>query len=356
MDSLTHIVLGGVVGEAIAGKKLGKKALFIGAAAQSLPDIDFIASFWLNPANDLLAHRGFTHSFLFIALTAPALALVFDKFLPSALRWQKWSLLFAVEMLIHIFLDAFNAYGVAWFEPFSHVRISFNALFVADPFFSVPIAAVFVFLLIAAINHPRRIRVALFAIGWCALYLGYGLLNKMSVDTRVQESIVTQRIPATQYFSTPTALNNWLWYIVVNTDQGSYVGYRSVFDPDVPIDYEFFERNEHLIESVPSLRQAQDKLRAAGTDEDIQSLKRFSEGYYTIESWGDTLVFNDLRFGQVLGWRERRGRFVFHYYLSHPLDNYLVIQRGRFTGWNLDTGWSLIRRIAGQGPPDERKK
>ena len=29
------------------------------------------------------------------------------------------------------FIDAFNNYGVGWFEPFSHERISFNAIYVA---------------------------------------------------------------------------------------------------------------------------------------------------------------------------------------------------------------------------------
>jgi inner membrane protein len=40
-------------------------------------------------------------------------------------------------IFIHVFIDAFNNYGAGWFEPFSHLRISFNAIYVADPFFSV---------------------------------------------------------------------------------------------------------------------------------------------------------------------------------------------------------------------------
>jgi len=45
LDTLTHIALGAIIGEAIGGKKLGKKALLVGAAVQCLPDIDFFASF-----------------------------------------------------------------------------------------------------------------------------------------------------------------------------------------------------------------------------------------------------------------------------------------------------------------------
>ncbi len=53
MDTITHIVLGAAVGEVLAGKKLGKKALLIGAIAGNLPDIDFVASFWLDSARDV---------------------------------------------------------------------------------------------------------------------------------------------------------------------------------------------------------------------------------------------------------------------------------------------------------------
>ena len=64
MDTLTHFALGACIGEAVAGK-MGKKAMLFGAIANSLPDIDFAASLWLKPDENLLAHRGITHSFMF---------------------------------------------------------------------------------------------------------------------------------------------------------------------------------------------------------------------------------------------------------------------------------------------------
>lgn len=335
MDSLTHIVLGACIGEAIAGKQVGKKALILGAVAQSLPDIDFVASFWLNPANDLLAHRGFTHSFLFVALMAPALALASDRFLaPSAMTLRKWMLFYSLQVFIHIFLDAFNAYGVAWFEPFAHIRISFNTLFVADPFLSVPLAVAFFYLVVTSMDNPRRRMAALLGLAWCVVYLTYGVVNKFSVDHHVKENFALQKMPVTQYFSTPTPLNNWLWYVVANTAEGSYVGYRSVFDSTDSISFEFFPRSAELLKPVAD-------------HEDLQHLIRFSQGFYTAELWGDTLVFNDLRFGQMMGWKNPRGHFVFHYYLSHPNDNEMVVQRGRFAGWNREATRSLINRIKG---------
>ena len=76
MDSITHIALGACMGEAFAGKTLGKKAMIWGAIAQSIPDIDIVTSTWMNTSSNLLSHRGFTHSYLFCALITE-MALVF---------------------------------------------------------------------------------------------------------------------------------------------------------------------------------------------------------------------------------------------------------------------------------------
>lgn len=335
MDSFTHIVLGACVGEVVAGKELGWKALVLGALANSLPDIDFVAGLWLNPANDLLAHRGFTHSLLFVVLSAIPLALLSDRYMRSSMPMRKWIAFYLLQVFLHIFIDAFNAYGVAWFEPFSHTRISFNALFVADPFFSVPMGLAFVFLVFSMKSNPGRRKAAVAALLISGCYLAYGVMNKVAVSRKVSENLALQSIPYTQYFSTPTPLNTWLWYVVVNVQEGSYIGYRSVFDSGDSIGFTYFPRNANLLEPVAD-------------HEDLQHLLRFSEGYYTVEHWGDTLVFNDLRFGQMIGWRDRHAHFVFHYFLSHPNDNNLLVQRGRFAGWDGEATRSFIERIRGQ--------
>lgn len=339
MDSITHVVLGACVAEAMIGKA-GKRVLLLGAASQSLPDIDFVASFWLNPANDLLAHRGFTHSFLFVLLAAPALALITDKYLiPGTFALRKWILFYLLQVFVHIFLDAFNAYGVAWFEPFSHTRVSFNALFVADPFLTIPLAVACVYLFLAGMETPRRRLVAIAALAWFAGFLAYAILVKASINRTVKANIHARDMQVSNYFSSPTPLNTWLWYIVANTESGSFIGYRSVFDRGDSIAFEFFPRSEELLEPVAD-------------HEDLQHLKRFSEGYYTAEKRGDTLIFNDLRFGQMIGWRDRRAQFVFQYYLSHPTDNELIVQRGRFKGWDRDAAASLVNRALGKHVTD----
>lgn len=336
MDSLTHIVLGACIGEVFAGKQLGKKAMFWGILTQSLPDIDFVASFWMNPVNDLLAHRGFTHSFLFIVLVAPILALAADRWhRPHNYTLKKWILFFGIEMMVHIVLDACNAYGTGWFEPFSHYRVSFNLLFVADPLFSIWPFIAFVLLLIKRNSYPARRKWAITSFILCAAYIGLCIINKTIVDNKVRDVAQQKGITWKRYFSTPTPLNNMLWFVVLEGEKGYHVGHRSIFDKGIDTStLHYFPRHEEFLEPIEDM-------------EDVNRLVRFSQGYYTIDRWDSTLVFNDLRFGQMLGWQNPQARFVFHYYLQKPDDNSLVIQRGRFTDWDKKAVLMLLRRIGG---------
>jgi len=362
MDSLTHIVLGAVVGEALAGKKLGKKALLLGAIAQSLPDIDFIASSWMDTSHDVLAHRGITHSFLFLLLMTPLLAWA-GAWKPDGRRKSErrksdgrprqggadgpmsgglgmtrraWYIFFGVELFIHIFLDAFNAYGTGWFEPFDHYRVSFNALFVADPFYSCWPGISFLALLILGRNSRRRKFWVRFGLVTSSVYLCYCLMNKYRVDMLVRKELQRQHIVYDRYFTTPTPLNCWLWYIVAEDTAGYHTGYLSVFDRQRAIPFRYFPRNDSLLRFS--------SFRSRG---DVRALLRFSEGYYTLEQWKDTLVFNDLRFGEMKGWEDPQARFVFHYYLQYPGNNRVIVQRGRFAGWDGQTFRAFIRRIRG---------
>jgi len=335
LDSLTHIALGACIGEAFFEKGFGKKAMVWGALAQSIPDVDFIAATWLSPAENLLAHRGFTHSVPFALLIIPAFAWVADRVhKPHNIAFKTWIFFFTTEVMVHLFIDGFNNYGVGWFEPFSHHRYSFNTIYVADPFFSILPGVAFLMLLILNRYHPRRKFWWKLGVIAPVIYLCYCTVNKIRITQLVNKSFATQHIPHERYFTTPAPLQNWLWYVVAGNDSGYYVGFRSMFDSKQQISYQFFPKNDSLLKEI-------------NDHEDVHLLKRFSQQFYTIEKWKDTLVFNDLRFGQILGWQDPTERFVFHYYLQHPDDNKLVVQRGRFAKWNRKVLVEFCRRIRG---------
>ena len=192
MDSLTHVVLGACVGEAALSDKLGKKALAVGAVAQSFPDIDGVASLWLSPTESLLFHRGITHSFLFGLLAAVGLTFITQRlFSNRPLPFTHLVVFFALQLWLHDVLDTCNAYGTGLLEPFSDRRFSWGLLFVADPF-----------------------------------------------------------------FTKPTAFNTWLWYIVAPVDSGYYIGYRSVFDrASYVTPFVYYPQNQALLRTVDTSQQ-----------------------------------------------------------------------------------------------------
>jgi len=335
MDSITHIALGAVVGEAMAGKRLGKHAMVIGAMAQSLPDIDFLASFWLSFSENLLAHRGFTHSFLFVILTSVGLAFMADRWYRKPdMRTKSWIIFLSVQMTIHLLIDSCNAYGVGWFEPFSHERFAFHFIFVADPFFSISLGIAALVLIILKNDHPTRFKWVMISLIISSAYLVYAAYNKITVERDVAKVLAHTKIEYNRFLTTPTPLNTWLWFVAVEDDSGFHVGHRSVFDSKPEMAFHYFPRNEYLLTSV-------------ARHESLQHLIRFSQGYYTVENREDKLIFNDLRFGQITGWATPEAKFVFHFYLSHPDENLLVIQRGRFANWNRHTVRVMINRIKG---------
>jgi inner membrane protein len=323
------------MGDAFAGKQLGKRAMFLGAVAQSVPDIDFFAGLWLNTSENLLAHRGFTHSILFVLLITPLLALVAERWhRPHDISLRKWMIFFGVQAFIHLLLDGMNVYGVGWFEPFSHYRVSYNWIFVADPFYSLWLGIAFAALLILKRNHPKRAWWRKFGVGMSTIYLFYCGLNKIKINNDVRDVFNKQHIAYISYFTTPTPLNNWLWYVVASSDSGYYIGYRSLFDKERKIDFRFVSRNDSLLEPLKD-------------HEDLQKLLQFSKGYYTIERRNDTLVFNDIRFGQIIGWKDPAAPFAFYYFLGHPDKNKLIVQRGRFARWDRSALNALLKRIKG---------
>ncbi|HRH66540.1 MAG TPA: metal-dependent hydrolase [Bacteroidia bacterium] len=336
MDSLTHTVLGACAGEALAGRKLGKKAMLWGALANNLPDIDVITSGWMSQADSLLAHRGFTHSILFALIMTPLLALWFKHRVKNDLMTRNdWIILWGSGMFFHIGIDALTAYGTGWFEPFHHHRVSFNILFVADPFYTISLLIASIALLVLGRNSSYRKFWMRFGLLISTVYIFYAFSNKYRIDKTSRQNFSEQNIHEEDYFTTPTPLNNWLWYIVAKTDSGYFTGYRSLFDKTEHIDFSYLPRQDSL-------------LAPFRNDDELKKLIRFSQGYYSVEELGDTVFLSDLRFGQVVDWKSGKSRSVFRYALNNNVNNDLIIQKGRMEGSGKEAFQALIERVQGK--------
>lgn len=335
MDSITHVVLGACIGEAMLGKKLGRKAMLWGALAQSLPDIDFIASIWLKATDDLLAHRGITHSLFFALLASLLLATIAERWhRPHNIPYKRYILFFLAELLTHLFIDSFNAYTIALLAPFTYNRFTFNTIFVADPLFTIAPLCSAIALLLMKKNAPGRKAWWRAGIAVPAVYLFLCCINKLIIDNKVEKGLQNRKLIVADYFTTPTSFNNLLWLAAAKTDSGYYVGHVSVFDTK-NVTFTFFQKRDELLSKAP------DK-------DEVKKLKEFAQGYYTVEQWNDTLVFNILRFGQEAGWAYPTGHFIFHYYLNPGFDNKLVVQRGRFEHWDDYVVQRMFQRMAGR--------
>jgi inner membrane protein len=284
----------------------------------------------------MLAHRGITHSISFLLIATPLLAAAaYRLHRTHDIPFKKWLLFMLLAVAAHLFIDAFNNYGVGWLEPFSQQRFSFNSIYVVDPFLSVvPLLASILLLLF---RRKPRVKKWLFTLGLLvpAAYLLYSLVNKWYIERETKKILTAQQIPFKKILTTPAPMQTWLWYVAAESDSGFYSSYRSVFDDEpqkVPVAFD--EKNWQL-------------QRAVTDKKELQNMVDFSQGFYTLQQINDTILINDLRFGKIIGWYNIEERFAFYFYLQPDADNTLAVQRGRFAKWDEAVFKTLIRRISG---------
>lgn len=335
MDSLTHTVLGACLGEAIAGKKLGKKAMLIGALANNFPDVDVLAVFFTDPARNLLVHRGITHSILACTLLTFLFAWGFSRlFRKDDLPMNRWILLIGSGLFLHILMDACTSYGTGWFEPFSHYRVSFNTLFILDPFFMLPLLVGSVVLLILKRSSSKRMKTAQIVLWISYIYLGVTICIKLIVNNKVDKDLSLQGVPHEDYMVTPTPLNNLLWYVVAKDTDACRISYYSVFDKAGPLDYQRVPRNTTFLSPYKNSKEVRDLIQ-------------FSKGYYAVNKTDSSLLFSDVRFGQIGGWYDTNSVFVFSFDVMQK-KNAVRIQQGRIESVGPKPIQELVNRIKGK--------
>ena len=338
MDSITHIVFGAVTGSAIAGKKLGKKAMLWGAIANSIPDIDVISGFWMNDPDAMMAHRGFTHSILFAFLCSSLLSWLFAKYHRNkSMFFGNWMAIFLSGLLFHITIDSMTTYGTGLFEPFSHERVSFNNIFVADPFFTISLLLSTVALLIIRAKSSYRffwIRLGLIC---SSAYVLYTFINKFEVNSLFKEYFASKNISTQTYFCSPAPLNNWLWMGMAKDHDSIYVSYYSVFDKTPISVYQAAPVNDFLLNGIR-------------TQPSVKKVLALSQGYYTVNEEKDTLVFSDARFGLLNGWQHKNEPplFVFRFDIVRKENDSIHVKQSIMPPINGRSFDILINRIKGE--------
>lgn len=283
MDSLTQVVLGASIAGVCAPRGQRRKALLVGAALGTLPDLD-VAIRYDDAVENFTYHRGFSHS-LFVLLP-------FSVLLWAALkRWWapvrgaplRWFAAITLALMTHPLLDAHTAYGTQLLWPLESPPVMWSTLFIIDPVYTLPLVVGVIVAAIAPASKRAGIALSAGLIISCS-YLAWSWAGKTVVEREAVAELSKMGLADAPLFSTPTPFNTLLWRVVVLTEGGYLEGYDSLLVNENPIRFEFY----------PSDNIA---MQAAGDVWAVSRLRWFAQDFVKAEIDADRLVVTDLRMG-----------------------------------------------------------
>ena len=303
MDSLTQIVLGASVGEAVLGKKIGNKAILWGAIAGTLPDLDVLLRYFTDEISSTQMHRGFSHSIVFAVLIAPFLGWIAKKihYKLKEVSFKDLTKLFFLTTVTHPLLDAHTTWGTQFFWPFNY-RLAYQNIFVVDPLYTLPFLMFLIIVMTLKKDNPKRSKFNTIGLSVSSTYLMLTLIFKWISFQEFKEGLKNQEIEYVEMDTKPSPLNAILWSSLIETKKGYRTAYYSLFDKKEITYSKEFLKNHHLLE--PYLEK---KV--------IKQLIDISAGWYRIEEKNGKLLFWDLRFGQM-GMDVDNASFLWYYELS----------------------------------------
>ncbi len=279
MDSITQFVLGASIGLIISPVKTRRIALISGAIA-TLPDLDIV----LNYGNDLanvVNHRGFSHSLIFLSLFAFPLAAIIKKLCRPVLSYWRWFWLCFWVLITHPLLDSLTIYGTQLFWPLPIDNIMIGSMFAFDLFYTIPLLVSFIILL-------KRKRLPIIK-GAClntwvlaisSGYLALSLILQAYVLQTNRPPILKHNI-VNQYVM-PTPSNLIIWQSVFIDDKNSHESYYNVLTG---------KKSAWL-----TLPLNKDKLTPKD-NKHINQYDKFSHGFYQLTEIDNELVLRDIRMG-----------------------------------------------------------
>lgn len=296
MDSLTQIVLGAAVGEAVLGKKVGNKAMLYGAIAGTIPDLDILASYVTDTVTALEIHRGFTHSIFFSVFFAPIFGWLVSRY-ESYKDFKAWSWLFFWAFITHPILDAHTTWGTQLFWPLEY-RLAFKSIFVIDPLYTLPFLLFLILAMFQKRDAPKRRLYNKVGIIISSSYLLLTFVLKGMAFNEFEMALKDQHIEYSEIETKPAPFNTILWSANVETKNNYLIGYYSFFDSK-PIHFVTYPKNHDLLGELIQ-------------DEKVQRMIAVSKGWFTITKKENGLYYNDLRFG-LLSLKPNSQNFAFQY-------------------------------------------
>jgi len=304
MDSLTQIVLGASVAEATLGKKIGNKAIVLGAIAGTIPDLDIVSRFFVDDLTASVMHRGFSHSLLFPLVAAPILAWVLKKIYSSYtdVSFNDWFKMFFLAIITHPILDAQTTWGTQLFWPFEW-RVAIENIFIIDPIYTLPFLT---FLILTAfqdrLSKKRKLYNSLGLIISSA-YLLLTLSFKGIAHYEIAKALEENNIKYKDINTRATYFNSILWSGQVELESSYIFTYFSLFDKSKPVFTKKFPKNHNMLQ--PFIDQKK-----------IQQLIILSNGNYLMTKENNELIFWNLKLG-LKGFDENASPYIWSYVIKN---------------------------------------
>ncbi|RDW17445.1 metal-dependent hydrolase [Oceanobacillus chungangensis] len=220
MDTGTHIVMGIALGglatidPVVQSDPTLFHAVLVGTIIGShAPDFDTIFKLKSN-ATYIRHHRGISHSIPAIVLWGLLISGIIHLFVPEASFLHLW-LWTALAVIIHVFVDLFNAYGTQAFRPFSNNWIAFGFINTFDPYiFLLNVVGIFAWVLGA---HPGYTWMTIYSV--IVLYYIKRYMDKREIVKKIKEYY-----PNTLAIATSPTLKQNYWRVAITTEDRFYVG------------------------------------------------------------------------------------------------------------------------------------
>ncbi len=284
MDSLTQAVLGASIAGAVAPAGQRRKALLVGAALGTLPDLDVLIDYG-DAVRNFTYHRGFSHSLLVLAPFSVLLWLLLRRWwAPVRGAPLQWLAAISLALLTHPLLDAHTAYGTQLLWPLPLPPTMWGTLFIIDPLYTLPLL---VGTLLTAFWPAKNWSGGMLrnALAISTLYVGWSWLAQAAVVRHTEDTLSAMELQGAPVFTTPTPFNTLLWRIVVLTEQGYLEGFDSLLVDEGPVHFEAYESDQQA-------------LHAASNVWAVARLRWFSNDFVKARVHDDRLIVSDLRMGQ----------------------------------------------------------
>lgn len=309
MDSVTQIVLGAAVGEAVLGKKIGNKAMVLGAIAGTIPDLDVLSSHFTDTVNALEIHRGFTHSIFFSVSFGLLFAWMLSLWDKRA-SLKEWFLFWFLCFVTHPMLDAHTTWGTQLFWPLD-IRLAFKNIFVIDPLYTLPFLTFLILAMLQKRGSIKRRKFNNLGLIVSSCYMVLTIVLKGITYFKFKDALQTQNIAYSKIQTKPSPFNTILWTANIETEDAFLIG-----------DYSFFDTKPIQFFPHPKNHEALGDL----ADEDkLQQLIEITQGWYTVSEKNDGIYLNDLRFG-MMSVDQSVGKFAFSFRLDKVDDQIMVTE------------------------------